>query len=67
MKCNVGSVDRIVRIVLGLILLALGLFVLPAGALKWVLIIVGIIGLLTGSTGRCALYVPFKVSTCKVK
>lgn len=67
MKCNVGSVDRIVRVILGLALLALGFFVLSAGALKWVLVVVGAAALITGLAGRCGLYVPLKINTCKVK
>ena len=65
MKCNVGSADRIVRVILGLVLLALGLFVIPGGAWKWVLIVIGAISFVTGLTGRCGLYVPFKINTCK--
>ncbi len=59
---NEGSIDRIIRIVLGLALIAIGFFVLgsTAGA------IVGIIGsipLLTGLVGWCPLYHLFKFST----
>jgi len=67
MKCNVGTVDRIVRIILGLILLWLGIFVLNAGGWNWLFIIIGAVALLTGLAGRCGLYVPFGISTCKVK
>ena len=67
MKCNVGSADRIVRVVLGLALLALGLFVTPAGAWKWVLIVIGAISFVTGLSSRCPAYMLFKVNTCKVK
>ncbi len=67
MKCNVGSVDRTVRVILGLVLLALAFFVLPAGAWKWVLVVVGAAALVTGLSGRCGLYLPFKINTCKTK
>lgn len=67
MKCNVGSADRIVRVVLGLVLLALGLFVISGGVLGWVLIVVGAISLVTGLASRCPAYVLFKINTCKVK
>jgi hypothetical protein len=66
MQCNVGSADRIVRVVVGLILLALGIFAMAGGAWKWVLIVVGLVALITGLAGRCGLYVPFKINTCKV-
>ncbi len=65
MKCNVGSADRIVRVILGLVLLALGLFVLRWGGWNWVLIVVGVVSLVTGLAGRCPGYVPLKINTCK--
>ena len=65
MKCNVGSADRIVRVILGLVLLALGLFVIPGGAWKWVLIVIGAISFVTGLASRCPAYVLFKINTCK--
>jgi hypothetical protein len=65
MKRNVGSADRIIRVVLGLILLVIGLFIMAGGGWKWFLIIVGLAALVTGLSGRCALYLPFKINTCK--
>ena len=67
MKRNVGSADRVIRVVLGLVLLVLGLFMLASGAWKWVFIVAGIVALVTGLSGRCGLYVPFKINTCKVE
>ena len=67
MTCNVGSADRIIRVVLGVVLLVLGFFVLGAGALKWIFIVLGIAALVTGLLGKCGLYIPFKINTCKVK
>ena len=59
---NIGSVDRIIRIVLGLALLVIGFFVLggPAGTVVGV---IGFIPLLTGLVGWCPLYRAFKFST----
>ncbi len=67
MKCNVGSADRIVRVVLGLALLALGLFVIPGGVWGWILIVIGASSLVTGLASRCPAYAPFKINTCKGK
>ena len=67
MKCNVGSADRIVRVVLGLALVALGLFVIPAGAWKWILIVIGAVSFVTGLASRCPAYMLFKVNTCKAE
>jgi len=67
MKCNVGSADRIVRVVLGLALLALGLFVIPGDVWGWILIVISAISLVTGLASRCPAYALFKINTCKVK
>ena len=62
MKCNVGTTDRIIRIVLGLVIIGLGVFFNNWWGL------VGIIPLVTGLFKWCPLYVPFKTSTiCKKK
>lgn len=57
---NVGSADRLFRIVLGLILIAL-VFVGPKTAWGWV----GVIPLLTGFLRTCPLYSLIGVNTCK--
>ena len=53
MGCNVGHIDRMIRIALGLVLLAIaGLTALPVwGTL--VALVVGTIALLTGAMGFC--------------
>jgi len=61
MNCNVGTADRIIRVVLGAIILAAG-FVYQSW---WGLI--GLIPLGTAAAGRCMLYVPFGINTCKIK
>jgi len=61
MKCNIGTTDRIVRAVIGLIVIAVG-YCLGSW---W-----GIIGLLpifTAATGWCGPYALFGISTCKIK
>ena len=60
MKKNMGSVDRTLRIIVGIILLAL-VFVGPQTPWGWI----GLIPLLTGLTSFCPVYVPFKFSTLK--
>jgi hypothetical protein len=51
MLTNEGTVDRAVRVVLGLVLLAL-VFVGPHTALGWL----GVVPLATGLVGFCPLY-----------
>ena len=59
MQCNVGKTDRLVRIIAGLVLIAIG-FVYQSwwGA-------IGIVPLLTGALRWCPAYIPFKISTDK--
>ncbi len=61
MKANVGGIDRAVRILAGIALLAL-LFVLEGDARWWGL--VGLLPLATGLFRFCPAYVPFGWSTC---
>jgi hypothetical protein len=61
---NVGGLDRAVRLALGLILLPTGLFLLgPGDALRWPVLVLGLMGLVSGTAGYCVLYVPFGLST----
>lgn len=62
---NVGGLDRGIRLALGVPLIAAGLLVgatwgKPLGIL---VMLVGLVSLLTGITGRCPLYIPFGIST----
>ena len=61
MKKNVGSVDRIVRIVLALVAFALGIIFQS----WWGLL--GLIPLLTAFMNWCPVYLPFGISTHKIK
>jgi hypothetical protein len=56
---NVGSVDRVLRIVVGLVLLSL-VFVGPKTAWGWI----GIVPLLTAVVGICPLYSVLGIKTC---
>lgn len=65
MKTNESSLDRIIRVILGIALLALYFTGTVTGVLGIVFIIVGAIALLTGVVGVCPLYMLLKVSTNK--
>ena len=60
MKQNVGKVDRWIRIVVGVILLSLIVFL--SGGIRWIGLI-GLIPLVTGIFGFCPLYSLFKIKT----
>jgi hypothetical protein len=61
MNTNVGSIDRAVRIIVGLAILSL-FFFLPETHRNWALI--GIVPLVTGLVGWCPAYLPFHIDTC---
>ncbi len=63
---NEGTIDRILRVVIGVALL-IGFLVAPAeaGYRPWLLI--GIIPLATGLIGWCPAYSIFGIKTCRMK
>ncbi|SMX42722.1 YgaP family membrane protein [Actibacterium lipolyticum] len=65
LKKNVGGIDRAIRIVVGLGLLA-GFFLDAEASYRW-LYLVGIIPLATGLMSSCMIYSIFGVSTCPTK
>lgn len=60
MKKNVGQLDRLIRIVLGIAVLSLFFFV--NGSWKWISLL-GIVLIFTGTINFCPLYLPFGIST----
>lgn len=61
MVTNIGAVDRVIRAVLGVGLLAL-VFLGPQTPWGWI----GLIPLSTAVIGWCPLYTLFGLKTCKV-
>ncbi len=58
MKPNVGSIDRILRIIVGLAVLGAGYYYKSWFGL------IGIVPLLTATFSFCPAYLPFGLSTC---
>jgi len=58
MKTNMGGADRIVRVIVGVALVAWALTSGPVWA--WI----GIVPIATAAIGWCPLYVPFGIRTC---
>lgn len=58
MKTNIGSLDRILRILAGLALLSAGLYFKSWWGL------VGLVPLLTAAVRFCPAYLPLGLSTC---
>ncbi|MEN9886893.1 MAG: hypothetical protein RL758_1471 [Pseudomonadota bacterium] len=62
MKANVGGMDRILRIVVGIVLIALA-----ATGTVGVWGYIGIVPILTGIFRFCPAYLPFGISSCSTK
>ncbi len=60
MKKNMGTLDRIVRVILAVIFIALA--VMKGGA-WWILGALGVVFILTSIVGFCPLYVPLGIKT----
>ncbi len=67
MTCNVGGIERGIRIVLGVILLAMGLFGGEFGGLAIALSVIGGVALVTGAVGFCPAWKIFGINTCAPK
>lgn len=63
MNINVGSLDRIVRIIIGVALVLLGVFGVLQGAAAIVGYVIAAIALITGLASRCPLYAVCKINT----
>jgi hypothetical protein len=70
MTPNVGTIDRILRAALGLVLLYLaflsGLPAFEGGLLKYGAAIVGVVMLVVAASRVCPVYSVFGFKTCKV-
>ena len=64
-KRNDGTIDRALRVILGLALIA-GYFMNGDGAYSW-LYLIGIVPLVTGLIGSCPLYTILGLNTCPMK
>lgn len=62
MACNVGSADRVIRIIVGIALIGLAA-THTLGAWAYI----GIVPLATGAIGWCPAYMPFGIKSCKTK
>ena len=62
MNTNVGTIDRVLRVIAGLALIALALGYFPGYQSIWGW--VGVIPLITGFVGTCPVYSLFGMNTC---
>ena len=65
MKKNMGTIDRIIRILLAIVVIGLYLNGSITGVAAIILGILALVFILTSLIGFCPLYVPLKISTIK--
>jgi hypothetical protein len=63
MKCNVGGADRGIRLILGVVLLALAMMHVVTGTLAIVAYVVGAIALVTAVIRFCPAWSIFGINT----
>ena len=62
MKPNIGTIDRALRVMAGIVLISL-VFVGPQTPFGWI----GVVPLLTGLVGWCPVYTLLGLNTCPMK
>jgi hypothetical protein len=67
MKKNMGTVDRIVRLLLAAVVVVLGVTKVIAGTWLVVMGVLAAVLVLTSIIGFCPLYLPLKISTRRQK
>lgn len=67
MKKNMGSTDRIIRIVLAVIIAGLYFGDYITGTLGIVLLVVAVVFALTSFVSFCPAYIPFGINTCSTE
>lgn len=67
MKKNMGTLDRVLRVVIAAVILGLFLANVITGTLAYVLLALGGVFVLTSLVSFCPLYLPFGISTCPAK
>jgi len=63
LKHNLGSTDRLFRIIFGIGLIGGGIFL--QGTTGTVMGVVGLVPLITGLAGNCPAYSLFKINSCR--
>jgi len=67
MKKNMGGTDRLLRLIVAAVVVALYFFGVIEDTLGFVLLILSAIFVLTSFVSFCPLYTPFGINTCKTK
>jgi hypothetical protein len=67
MTCNVGGIERPIRIVVGILVLGVGAFATLPPIGTAIALVVGTIALVTGAIGYCPLWALLGMNTCPIE
>lgn len=67
MKKNMGTTDKIIRLIVAIVFAVLYFTNTITGTVGLILVILGAVFVLTSLVSFCPLYLPFGINTCKTK
>jgi hypothetical protein len=67
MKKNMGTIDKIIRMIIAIAFIVLYFMGIIPGTIGLVLIALAVVFILTSFISFCPLYLPFGISTCELK
>ncbi len=67
MKANMGSTDKMVRLIVAALIAILYFTNVISGTMGIVLLVLAAVFVLTSVVSFCPLYAPFGINTCKTK
>jgi hypothetical protein len=67
MKKNMGSADKVIRLLLAALFVILFIFNVVGGIFGYILLVLAVIFVLTSLVSFCPLYAIFGIKTCKTK
>ena len=67
MTCNVGGIERPIRVLVGILMLAIGAFANLPSIGTAIVLVLGSIALVTGAIGYCPLWALFGMNTCPTR
>jgi hypothetical protein len=65
MKKNMGTVDKVIRILVAVVVVVLFITHVITGTLAYILLALAVVFVVTSVLGFCPLYLPFGISTKK--
>ncbi len=62
---NVGKTDKVIRYIVGVVLIVVGISLQVSTGGFWLLALIGIVPIITAAISICPVYLPFGISTSK--